>query len=161
MQGPVGRWCGRLATAVIDFAELRRWPLGYIEFHHAAVRFEHAGSFWNRAYGGLRALAAAARSEGRTSFEAPLQALIDRLPLSAPEAGHAILITDGIPVVGDATVKRQQAELRRRGWRIHSLFVGHGAMPEVLCDLARTSAGLCVRVRPLPGGAFTLEEVGS
>jgi len=157
MQGPTGRWCARLAELLLDFARRSRWRVGYVEFHHAATRYVHHGAFLHRHYATLRDRVRGVRILGQTNFEAPLRALLEGTRRGSP--GQAVLITDGLPVIGDPRVIEERRLLAARGWRVHTLFVGHGAVPEVLRGIAADTGASCARIRPLTGGRFRLEEV--
>ena len=159
MQGPTGRWCARLCAALVDLAERRQLPIGYVEFHHAADRFLWRGELIHRAHSAVRERARCERAEGRTSYQAALRALLEGV--RSGERGDAVLVTDGVPVCGDPWVERECAWARERGWRVHTVFVGLGGVPVVLRRLAQETGAICARVRPRPGGAFELLEVAA
>jgi Mg-chelatase subunit ChlD len=54
---------------------------------------------------------------------------------------HAVLLTDGVPVVGDPGVARERALARRLGIRVHTVYMGTGEPPEVLERIARETGG--------------------
>jgi hypothetical protein len=148
MQGPGARWSLRLVRALLDAARAERLRVGYLEFHHAAERFLLRGQFVHRAYAALAARAAQAVCTGRTSYQAALGAALSaRLPRGSCDV---VMISDGVPVVGDPTVQSERRRARRRGWKLHTVFVGLPPVPPVLVELARETDGLAFCVAPTP-----------
>ena len=148
MQGPGARWSLRLVQALVAAARAERLRVGYVEFNHVAERFTLRGRFVHRAYAALAARAAQAGCAGRTSYQAALRAALEaRLPRAACDV---VMISDGVPVVGDPTVQRERRLARRRGWRLHTVFVGLPPVPSILVELARETRGLAFCVAPAP-----------
>lgn len=156
MEGRLTRTAGAVVAGLVREAARRRMRVAYVEFHHEAQPFRVGGRLFHRRYPALLARAAAARAEGRTSYEAPL-----RLALGAfaarpvrPEPGgrHVVLLTDGVPVVGDPTVGAERRLARRLGVRVHTVYMGADATPELLRTLARETGGAAFRATPDPAG---------
>jgi uncharacterized protein with von Willebrand factor type A (vWA) domain len=152
MEGSLGRWAAQVVSGLVARAAVRRARIGYIEFNHEAIRYRDGQAFLHRRYGALLARASRRRAEGRTSYQAPLAAALAELA-RAPEAErHLVLLTDGLPVVGDPEVARERALARRLGVQIHTVFIGLGQCPAVLERIARETRGLAFQARPLSGG---------
>jgi hypothetical protein len=148
MQGPGARWSLRLVRALIEAARAQRLRVGYLEFNHVAERYAWRGRFAHRAYAPLLARAEDARCAGRTSYQAALAAVLDaRMPRAECDV---VMISDGVPVVGDPAVRRERRLVRRRGWKLHTVFVGLPPVPHVLRELARETDGLAFCVAPRP-----------
>ena len=56
-----------------------------------------------------------------------------------------LLLTDGVPVVGDPRVLRERAQALELGARIHTVFLGAEETPSLLAELARETQGVCFR----------------
>jgi MoxR-like ATPase len=147
MQGPGARWSLRLVRALVEAARVQRLRVGYLEFNHAAERFTLRDRFVHRAYIALQARAAQAVCSGRTSYQAALGAA---LSAHVPRACDVVLISDGVPVLGDPLVRQERRLARRRGWKLHTVFVGLPPVPPILIELARETDGLAFCVAPGP-----------
>jgi uncharacterized protein with von Willebrand factor type A (vWA) domain len=67
-----------------------------------------------------------------------------------------VLLTDGVPVLGDPTVGRERRLARERGVRVHTVYMGAGATPEVLRTIARETRGACFRAAPDASGGLAV-----
>ncbi len=67
-----------------------------------------------------------------------------------------MLLTDGVPVLGDPRVTREREIARRLGVCVHTVFLGLGECPPVLDLLSRETGGLRFRGDPAPRGALHL-----
>jgi MoxR-like ATPase/Mg-chelatase subunit ChlD len=152
MEGRLGRWAAEVVGGLLERAARVRARVGYIEFNHQAVRFRDRGAFLHHDYAGLLRAGAHARAEGATSYQAPLAAALEELARAPELQRQLVLLTDGLPVVGDPEVRCERERARRAGVRIHSVFVGLGPSPALLDSLARETGGLAFQARPLPGG---------
>ncbi len=141
MEGTLARCAGEVVAGVIRACERRRMRVGYVEFHHEAEPLLVAGALFHRRYQTLLRLAASVRAEGRTSYEAPLRAALEAFRARPARGRHVLLLTDGIPLVGDPEVRRERRLARELGVRVHTVFVGSGEPPEVLTQLAAESGG--------------------
>ncbi len=157
MEGRLSRWAGVVMAGLVRAAARWRMRLGYVEFNHQAQRYDAAGRFFHRRYGALLALAADARAEGRTNYEAPLALALGELRRTPGRDRHVVLLTDGVPVLGDPEVRRERALARRLGVRVHTVFVGLGEVPGVLDALARETGGLALRARLGARGPLRVE----
>jgi Mg-chelatase subunit ChlD len=157
MEGRLGAWAGDVVCALAAFGRRRRMKLGYVEFNHAAERFSHASRFFHGRYDAIAALGARRRCEGRTSYQAPLAVALDELARTPERERHIVLLTDGVPVVGDPQVTAERAAARRLGVRVHTVFLGTGPRPEVLDRLALETGGLGFRARPRAGRGIRVE----
>jgi uncharacterized protein with von Willebrand factor type A (vWA) domain len=160
MEGRLGRWAGQVLAGVIATGARRRMRLGYVEFNEGADRFTAAGRFLHRSYAGLLQLGAQRRAEGRTGYEAPLRVALEELQRAAERERHVLLLTDGMPVVGDPRVARETEAARRHGVRIHTLFLGLGECPPVLDEISLRTGGVRFRARPVRGGGLRVEARG-
>ncbi len=151
MEGGLARWAGEVVAGLVRGARRHGLRVGYVEFDHDAHVFRPGRALLHRRYGELLARAADARSSGRTNYEAPLRAALRGLS-RAGRHGHVVLITDGVPVVGDPAVRAERALARRLGVRVHTVFVGLGEPPPVLEGLARVTGGVAFRGRPQASG---------
>ena len=131
--------------------------IGYCEFNHHAERFTADGRFFHRRYRKLRSLARSRRSEGRTNYEAPLRLALDEFRRGVGANRHVVLLTDGVPVLGDPVVSRERREARRLGGRIHTVFLGLGECPQVLDQLSRETDGVRLRGVPAAGGRLRVQ----
>ncbi|MFQ5697870.1 MAG: AAA family ATPase [Myxococcota bacterium] len=160
MEGRLSRWSGEIVAGIVRTGARQRMRMGYLEFNHQVERFEVAGAFFHRHYRKLRALAARRRSEGRTSYEAPLRTVLDEFGRRAGRNRHVVLITDGVPVVGDPEVRAERARAQRLGVRVHTVFLGLGACPAVLDRISDETAGLRFWGRPGPRGRLSVAPRG-
>jgi hypothetical protein len=69
-----------------------------------------------------------------------------------------VLLTDGVPVLGDPHVRRERALARELGVKVHTVFLGLGECPGVLDEISRETDGLCFVARPRPDGRVTVLE---
>jgi uncharacterized protein with von Willebrand factor type A (vWA) domain len=116
--------------------------LGYVEFNHDATRFSARGLFFHRGYPQLLGLAARRRAEGRTNYEAPLRLALEEFRSRPGGQRHILLLTDGVPVLGDPAVRRERILARQLRVRIHTVFLGLGECPPVLDDISTETGGL-------------------
>jgi uncharacterized protein with von Willebrand factor type A (vWA) domain len=135
--------------------------LGYVEIHHEAQRFTAGGAFFHRRYRRLLALAARRRAEGRTNYEAPLRAALGEFRGASGRERHIVLLTDGVPVLGDPAVRGERALARELGVRVHTVFLGLGECPAVLDEISRETRGLRFEARLRPDGRVTVRERAS
>jgi MoxR-like ATPase len=157
MQGGLSRWAGELVTGLVRSAQAHGLRVGYVEFNHDAHCFRARRAFFHRRYPELLARCAERHASGRTNYEAPLRLALRAFQHAPARSRHIVLLTDGVPVVGDPEVRDERALARRLGVRVHTIFVGLGPPPPVLGRLARETDGLAFAGRPGPGGQLTLE----
>jgi MoxR-like ATPase len=158
MEGRLSRWAGQVVAGLVRSGARRRMRMGYVEFNHEAERFEAGGAFFHRRYRRLLALASRRRAAGRTNYEAPLRSALHELRNTAGRDRHVVLLTDGVPVLGDPHVRRERALARELGVKVHTVFLGLGECPEVLDEISRETDGRCFAVRPQPDGRVTVLE---
>ena len=142
MEGLLARQSGDVLRSLIRTAARHRMRIGYAEFNHGVERHTLAGRFLHRRYRALEALASRDRAAGRTSYEAPLRLALRELSGCAGRDRHVVMLTDGVPVLGDPTVARERALARRLGVKVHTVYLGSGACPEVLDVLSHETGGL-------------------
>lgn len=157
MEGRLSSWAGHVVSALAELGRRRRLRLGYVEFNHAAERFAHGRSFFHDRYDAIAALGGRRRADGRTSYQAPLSLALGELARAPDRERHVVLLTDGVPVVGDPEVRAERATARRLGVRVHTVFIGTGPRPRVLDRLARETGGLGFRARPRAGRGISVE----
>jgi MoxR-like ATPase len=160
MEGRLSRWAGEVVAGIVRLGARRRMRLGYVEFNHAAERHAAGGRFFHRRYRRLLGLAAARRAEGRTSYQAPLETALREFRGRAGRNRHVVMLTDGVPVVGDPTIAAERALARRLGVRIHTVFLGVGDCPAVLDLISRETGGLRFAARPGADGRLRVRERG-
>ena len=158
MEGRLARWAGQVVAGLVRVGARRRMRLGYIEFNHESERFASGGVFFHRRYRRVLALAQRRRAEGRTNYEAPLRTALGELRSTAGRERHIVLLSDGVPVLGDPTVRNERALARRLRVKVHTVFLGSGECPAVLDEISRETDGLRFEARPGPGGRVTLRE---
>lgn len=158
MEGRLSRWAGQVVAGLVRTGARRRMRMGYVEFNHEAERFEAGGAFLHRRYRRLLALASRRRAEGRTNYEAPLRAALAALRGSAGRERHIVMLTDGVPVLGDPQVRRERALARELGVKVHTVFLGLGECPEVLDEISRETEGAGFVGRPGPDGRLSVRE---
>lgn len=142
MEGPLASWAGQVIAGLVRRASRGRMRIGYIEFNHSAEPYRAGGAFFHRSYQRLLGYAARARAEGRTNYEAPLESALTEFRGSAGRSRHIVLLTDGVPVLGDPEVRRERALARRLGVKVHTVFLGAGLCPRVLDLLSLETGGL-------------------
>jgi MoxR-like ATPase len=152
MEGRLSRWAGEVVAGVVRAGARRRMRVGYVEFHHDAFRYAAGGRFFHRHYRRVLGLAATRRAEGRTNYQAPLGAALAEFRGRAGRERHVVLLTDGVPVVGDPSVVAERALARRLGVRVHTVFLGVGDCPEVLDVISRETGGTSFVGRPGANG---------
>ena len=156
MEGRLSRWAGQVVAGIVRLGARRHMRLGYVEFNHDATRFASGGQFFHRRYAQVLGLAARRRAEGRTNYEAPLRIALDEFRRRPGRERHLVLLTDGVPVLGDPRVTREREIARRLGVCVHTVFLGLGECPPVLDLLSRETGGLRFRGDPAPRGALHL-----
>jgi Mg-chelatase subunit ChlD len=161
MEGRLARSAGHVVAGLVRVAARRRMRLGYVEFNHEAERFASGGAFFHRRYRRALALARRDRAEGRTNYEAPLRTALGELRGCAGRDRHVVLLSDGVPVLGDPNVRNERALARRLGVKVHTVFLGLGECPAVLDEISRETGGLRFAARTGPGGRVTLRERGA
>ncbi|MCP4007115.1 MAG: AAA domain-containing protein [bacterium] len=159
MEGRLSRWAGQVVWGMVRTCAKRGMRMGYIEFNHDAERFSAGGRFFHRRYHKLLGLAASRRAEGRTNYEAPLRSALADFSRIGGRNRHIVLLTDGVPILGDPEVRRERALARELGVRVHTVFLGLGECPRVLGEIAAETGGLRFTARPRPGGKLSVLEV--
>ncbi len=161
MEGRLSRWAGEVVAGVVRAGARRQLRIGYVEFHHEAFRYASGGRFFHRQYRRVLALAATRREEGRTNYQAPLGCALAEFRGRAGRERHVVLLTDGVPVVGDPEVAAERALARRLGVRVHTVFLGTGDCPPVLDLLARETGGSAFIGRPSADGRLRVRARGA
>ncbi len=146
MEGARTRLAADVVAGVVRAAAKRRMRVAYVEFHHEAEPFLVDGALFHRGYRALLERARLARAEGRTSYQAPLRVALAGLRALALRGGHVVLLTDGVPVVGDPHVVRERALAAELAARLHTVYLGPEETPALLAELADETGGLCFRV---------------
>jgi len=158
MEGRLSRWAGEVVAGVVRTGARHRMRIGYVEFNHRAERFSVNGHFFHRRYDRLLALASRRRAEGRTNYEAPLRTALREFRTRGGRPRHIVLLTDGVPVVGDPAVAAEREQARRLGVRVHTVFLGLGGCPEVLDRISLETGGLRFAARPRSDGRLRVAE---
>lgn len=158
MAGRLTVWSSQVVLGILRVAARRRMRVGYVEFHHRALPHHVGGRLLHRSYSRLADQAGQAKAVGQTNYEAPLRTALEGLRGGSGRNRHIVLLTDGLPIIGDTTVKRERQLAHRLGVALHTVFLGNGDCPPVLDDISAETAGLRFRGRPLPGGGLRLEE---
>jgi MoxR-like ATPase/Mg-chelatase subunit ChlD len=158
MEGRLSLWAGEVVAGLVATARRHRIRVGYVEFNHAAERFRLGGAFFHRGYRRLLELAARRRAEGRTSYEAPLRLALAEFRGGPSRDRHVILLTDGVPVLGDPAVAEERQLAQTLGVKVHTVFLGLGECPTVLDEISNETGGLRFVARPAPGGRLHVHE---
>jgi len=69
-----------------------------------------------------------------------------------------VLLTDGVPVLGDPAVRRERALARELGVKVHTIFLGLGECPEVLDEISRETDGAMLSARMQRAGHVVVGE---
>ena len=158
MAGRLTVWSSQVVLGILRVAARRRMRVGYVEFHHRALPHPVGGRLLHRSYSRLAEQAGQAKAVGQTNYEAPLRTALEGLRGGSGRNRHIVLLTDGLPIIGDTTVRRERQLARRLGVALHTVFLGNGDCPPVLDDISLETGGLRFRGRPLTGGGLRLEE---
>lgn len=158
MAGRLTVWSSQVVLGILRVAARRRMRVGYVEFHHRALPHHVGGRLLHRSYSRLAEQAGQAKAVGQTNYEAPLRTALEGLRGGSGRNRHVVLLTDGLPIIGDTTVRRERQLARRLGVALHTVFLGNGDCPPVLDDISIETAGLRFYGRPLAGGGLRLEE---
>ena len=158
MAGRLTVWSSQVVLGILRVAARRRMRVGYVEFHHRALPHQVGGRLLHRSYSRLADQAGQAKAVGQTNYEAPLRTALEGLRGGSGRNRHVVLLTDGLPIIGDTTVRRERQLARRLGVALHTVFLGNGDCPPVLDDISLETAGLRFRGSPVPGGGLRLEE---
>ena len=158
MAGRLTVWSSQVVLGILRVAARRRMRVGYVEFHHRALPHRVGGRLLHRSYSRLAEQAGQAKAVGQTNYEAPLRTALEGLRGGSGRNRHIVLLTDGLPIIGDTTVRRERQLARRLGVALHTVFLGNGDCPPVLDDISLETGGLRFCGRPLPGGGLRLEE---
>ena len=158
MEGRLSRWAGEVVAGIVRTGAKHRMRIGYLEFNHQTERFRVAGRFFHRHYGKLLALASRRRAEGRTNYEAPLRSALSEFRTRTGRNRHIVLLTDGVPVVGDPAVVKERKLAKHLGVRVHTVFLGLGHCPGVLDEISLETGGLRFVARPRPDGRVSVRE---
>jgi uncharacterized protein with von Willebrand factor type A (vWA) domain len=157
MAGTLAEWAGELVAGIVKVAARRRMRVGYLEFHHKAIDFPVAGRLLHRSYGRLYQLAATTRTYGQTNYEAPLRLALEGLRGGMGRNRHVVMLTDGLPIIGDPTVKAERALAQRLGVQVHTVFLGSGDCPPVLDEISRETGGMRFWARPDSRGRLAVD----
>ncbi|MFQ5425593.1 MAG: AAA family ATPase [Gaiellales bacterium] len=160
MEGRLGRYAERIVEGLVRVAARWGTRVGYIEFNERALRFHSRGRFLHRGYARVVEQTRRARPHGRTSYQAPLALALAELRRARLRRGQVVLLTDGVPVLGDPVVRRERALAARMGVRVHTVFLGLGAPPTVLREIAKDTGGRAFRGRPRTGGYLRVCATG-
>ena len=158
MAGRLTVWSSQVVLGILRVAARRRMRVGYVEFHHRALPHQVGGRLLHRSYSRLAEQAGQAKAVGQTNYEAPLRTALEGLRGGSGRNRHIVLLTDGLPIIGDTSVRRERQLARRLGVALHTVFLGNGDCPPVLDDISLETGGLRFCGRPLPGGGLRLEE---
>ena len=158
MAGRLTVWSSQVVLGILRVAARRRMRVGYVEFHHRALPHQVGGRLLHRSYSRLAEQAGQAKAVGQTNYEAPLRTALEGLRGGSGRNRHVVLLTDGLPIIGDTTVRRERQLARRLGVALHTVFLGNGDCPPVLDDISLETDGLRFCGRPLTGGGLRLEE---
>lgn len=158
MAGRLTVWSSQVVLGILRVAARRRMRVGYVEFHHRALPHQVGGRLLHRSYSRLAEQAGQAKAVGQTNYEAPLRTALEGLRGGSGRNRHVVLLTDGLPIIGDTTVRRERQLARRLGVALHTVFLGNGDCPPVLDDISLETGGLRFYGRPLAGGGLRLEE---
>ena len=158
MAGRLTVWSSQVVLGILRVAARRRMRVGYVEFHHRALPHQVGGRLLHRSYSRLADQAGQAKAVGQTNYEAPLRTALEGLRGGSGRNRHVVLLTDGLPIIGDTSVRRERQLARRLGVALHTVFLGNGDCPPVLDDISLETAGLRFRGRPIAGGGLRLEE---
>jgi uncharacterized protein with von Willebrand factor type A (vWA) domain len=158
MAGSLAEWASRVVTGVVRMAARRRMRVGYVEFHHKAIAHEVGGRLLHRGYARLGDLARTTRTLGQTNYEAPLRRALEGLQGGGGRNRHIVMLTDGLPILGDPSVRRERALARRLGVSLHTVFLGAGECPAVLDQLSTETDGLRFRAVPDERGRLEVRE---
>ncbi len=148
MEGHFARWAGAVVAGLVRAGARRRMRVGYIEFNHQAQPLRIGAALLHRHYREILARATRARAAGRTNYEAPLRAALEALRGHRGANRHIVLLTDGVPVLGDPVVPRERESARHLGVRIHTVFLGHGDCPAVLDAISLETGGTRFAAQP-------------
>ena len=158
MAGRLTVWSSQVVLGILRVAARRRMRVGYVEFHHRALPHHVGGRLLHRSYSRLAEQAGQAKAVGQTNYEAPLRTALEGLRGGSGRNRHVVLLTDGLPIIGDTSVRRERQLARRLGVALHTVFLGNGDCPPVLDDISAETGGLRFCGRPLTGGGLRLEE---
>lgn len=159
MEGRLGRWAGQVVSGLARAGTRSGMRVGYLEFNHQATRYHVGGRFFHRRYSKLVALADSSRAGGQTHYEAALRLALEEFRrVRGLRDRHIVLLTDGLPVLGDPEVRRERALARELRVRIHTVFIGFGDYPPILDQIARETGGASFLVRPRPSGRLGVRE---
>lgn len=158
MAGRLTVWSSQVVLGILRVAARRRMRVGYVEFHHRALPHHVGGRLLHRSYSRLAEQAGQAKAVGQTNYEAPLRTALEGLRGGSGRNRHVVLLTDGLPIIGDTTVRRERQLARRLGVALHTVFLGNGDCPPVLDDISLETGGLRFCGRPLTAGGLRLEE---
>lgn len=159
MEGPLSRFAGEVVAGMVRACARRRMRVAYVEFHHEAEPFRVDGRLFHRRYAELLARAGRARAEGRTSYEAPLRLALEAFRRRPGRGRHLLLVTDGVPVVGDPWVRAERRLARELRVRVHTVFLADEEFPPVLDQIARETGGSRFRVEPQGGGRLRVRAL--
>ncbi len=157
MEGRLSLWAGQVVSGLVRVGMKQRMRIGYVEFNHQAERYHLAERFFHKGYRRLLDQAATRRAEGRTNYEAPLRIALEEFRKFPKGSSHIVILTDGVPVIGDPRVHRERALAKRLGVRIHAVFLGLGDFPEILQEISTETGGRCFRGVPGVGGDIAVK----
>jgi len=158
MEGHFARWSGSVVAGLVRAAARRRMRVGYIEFNHQAQALQVGDRLLHRHYREVLTRAAIPRAVGRTNYEAPLVRALEALGEHRGSNRHIVMLTDGVPVLGDPVVGRERAAASRLGVRIHTVFLGKGDCPAVLDQISTETDGMRFRAEPDATGRICVAE---
>lgn len=160
MAGFRNDWASEVVCGLLRAANRRRMRVGYIEFHQRAMAKRVGGRLLHRRVRELETIVRDAIPLGQTNYEAPLDMALEALRARRGSDRHVVLLTDGLPILGDTLVRRERALARKLGVRLHTVFIGDGECPAVLDDISLETNGLRFQATETRGGGrYGLEIV--
>lgn len=157
MEGRLERWASQAVAGIVRLAARRNMRIGYVEFNDQTTAFRLNGRLFHRRYSEVLDASSRGVCEGQTTLAAPLALALDAFENHPARAGrHVVLITDGLPVLGDPELGNEQARLCNAQIQVHTVFLGLGPRPPLLETLATTTQGHPLTPIPTPNGNLSL-----
>lgn len=150
----LARCASSVIQRVIDLAKRNHMRIGYSEFADRSWKHFTGGSrFFTRDYSGIQSLAQNLQTRGSTHYQLALREVLQEFERFTQARGfgqrlHAVMLSDGEPTLGCLDLHEERAWAQRIRVCVHTIFIGEGAYPPVLANLAADTGGKRFRAIP-------------
>ena len=158
MEGRYARWTSSVVTKLVELVRRKRMRIGYIEFNHVSLKYDHDGRFSTRDYDAIISKAANVSCSGVTNYQYPLRDALQEFKRGNTRNKHILFLTDGEPTQGDWLVREERKQAKALGVSVHTVFIGTTECPEILDILSYETDGSQFLATPDDKGGLYIAE---